>query len=448
MILWRNRRVFLFAVVVFLCCTMIGCSRHDQEPAALRPFLSGKATVAVQSPIHSANGEILRYDISLSRGSARAWVFPDGSVFWCEESTESFELDLSGFSNSSGKHLNESDLRSPFLAAGSGKSALIQPPLARALGGLDGTNYLAADQENGTISKHGGKVTVEFDGACADWWAYLTPSELSDVSWLSQCTVEKFGDANRMTKNGYYYKTPSNYIPSGENSFYLLPAAHISGKLAHSNAHHANQMAVAMLDIQSEHYNQAGFIPTYPASDWLSRDYGVGAGFYDTRFNTDIAYAYWALGKKLRIAEFTDVATRYARFFADHAKKHGFATQNGILAEDYSHPNGNKPTHTSLNHQLAEVLFLLEVGSDSDHELAYKLLAGIEDTAMSWIREDNNLHYAYYPDGTFGGTDYPYLTYNDLFALDRYLGGNEVLRSLMDAKRAWMDECGITEYVK
>lgn len=85
-------------------------------------------------------------------------------------------------------------------------------------------------------------------------------------------------------------------------------------------------------------------------------------------------------------------------------------------------------------------------------ELADRMLQAISDTLPDWIRSsDFNLHYAVYPDGTFGGIDYPYLTYNDLYNLQTELisrrGSRDAgLDILMQAKKLWMDTNGITGY--
>lgn len=55
--------------------------------------------------------------------------------------------------------------------------------------------------------------------------------------------------------------------------------------------------------------------------------------------------------------------------------------------------------------------------------------------------------------GEYGNTDYPYLTYDDLFKLQKYLSDrfsrtDPVLDMLMQHKRAWMDANGITAYMK
>ena len=123
--------------------------------------------------------------------------------------------------------------------------------------------------------------------------------------------------------------------------------------------------------------------------------------------------------------------------------------------EDYWSPGGGRKTHTSLNHQLAEILTLYRSAGRLSRpdlsKLADRMLQAVCDTASGWIRSDGNLHYAVYADGSFGGEDYPYLTYNDLYSLRQYLQahGRSVpeLQALMDAKLAWMQANGVTGYL-
>jgi len=425
---------------------------EPQIPEALSAFLTADCTVTAMEPLVSDFGEIYRYSVSLSRGRARAWVFPTGAVFWCEESTRPFTLRLKGFSGEL-IHLNEEDRRSPRLSHSAEGSLLIQPPLAREGRSLTGSNYVSVYEKDGFVSWRDSAVTVEFRGETADWWAYLAPSDLGQREvpvWIKRCSVDKFGDQNRLTLDGYYYKTPSDYVPTGDDWYYRLPAAYIASKLARTGGStHAYQMAAAMLDIQREHYNDLGYIPTLPMSRWLSSDYDMASGFYDTRFNTDVAHAYLDLGRAMGLREFVDVAMNYAAFLISHAGTQSVETTNGgVLVDDYSHPNGAERTHSSLNHQLAEALFLYETDVTAAKAMADRMLQGITDTAEQWIREDGNLHYACYPDGTYGGTDYPFLTYNDLLALNRHLGGNEAMERLMATKKTWMDKNGIMEYDK
>ena len=424
--------------------------RGKMPPASLRVFLTPDAVCEELEPLPSAAGDIRRYSLTLSRGSARAWVFPDGSVFWCESAEGAFSLSVPDFSVAAGSHLDPADRRSVYFLHGTDRTILLQPPLGRETGALDGTNYVAKNEENGTVSYENDTLTVAFSGQCGDWWAYLTPGDINGedgLAWLSRCTVEKFGADNRLTLDGYYYTTPGDYTPSGENCYYRIPAAYIASKLAcRSDSLHGYQMATAMLDLQQAHYYPQGFLPTCPESGWLSRDYGIGPGFYDTRFNTDIAMAYLALGRELGIETFTRQAMEYAAYLVNHAKNHAVSTGDGILVDDYAHPDGNSPTHCSLNHQLAEILFLLQTEDTAAESTALRMLRGVEETEEHWVREDGNLHYARFPDGAYGDEDYPYLTYNDLLALNRYLGGNAALERLMETKRTWMDANGVTGY--
>ncbi len=231
--------------------------------------------------------------------------------------------------------------------------------------------------------------------------------------------------------------------------FWRIPAAYIATRLARqTDDRHAHQLSVAMLNLHIVHMNENGFMPSPSKSSWLFEDYGIEAGFHDTRFNTDLAYAMLLLGKAEGISDYTDHAMRYAQFLSDHAKATTERTENGgIFSPDYSHPSGNPTTLTSLNHQLAEILFLYKTGKPEYIQLSGQMLCAIEDTVSCWILPNGNLNYARYPDGTFGGNDYPYLTYNDLHALNGALGGNPALQKLMDSKLLWMRTNGISGYV-
>lgn len=256
--------------------------------------------------------------------------------------------------------------------------------------------------------------------------------------------------------DGYYFPSPDSYTPSGENCYYRLPAAYLCKSFAGGApvVRAAGDLAAATLDVMSRQQNQYGYFPTLPVSQWLANDYGIGAGFYDTRFNTDLIEVYLKFSKHNPCVEFDAVLNRYFDFFLGFAASNHRETENGgWLVDDYWHPEGGNGVHTSLNHQLAEILALHHAAGylerDDLRVLAGQMLQAIEDTAGNWIRSDSNLHYAAYRDGTYGGQDYPYLTYNDLYSLKAYLGHSTPgLDRLMNAKRAWMDANGVTEYKK
>ena len=112
-------------------------------------------------------------------------------------------------------------------------------------------------------------------------------------------------------------------------------------------------------------------------------------------------------------------------------------------------------SHTSLNHQLAEILFLYRasdaLADDSLSALADRMLLAVDETGEDWVLPDGNLHYQVSQDCEYGNTDYPYLTYDDLFKLQKYLSDrfsrtDPVLDMLMQHKRAWMDANGYVLY--
>ncbi len=473
----------------------------EEEPL-FAGFLSGveQALIDRLDPIATKYGAIRPYQVNSSRGYARAFIFPGGSVFWCETSRVPFTLSLDCGAGASAVRLNPTDERSPLLVQSGpgGLGMLVEAPLGAVIEGTpnDPFGITALEEYNGTASLRRNSVTLEFDRpedegyAQSIWWVYASegafPSGEDVPQWLYDCTVEKFGADNRMAPSGYYYTTPTDYSTAGEGSFYLLPAAYIPVKLARRcDDPDALWIAAAMLDIQRgnlelstlaelvnspdalrypnyeypesippellggtfDESSEAGFIPTAPRSGWLGRDYGVGVGFHDTRFNTDFATGLLTLGEKLGADTFVESADNYVLYLCFHALTRSTETANGgLLVDDYSHPDGSKRTHCALNHQLAEILLLYSSGIPEAEDVAHRMLLGIEDTAEDWIRPDGDLHYARFPDGSYGRDDYPTLTYNDLLALDRCIGGNAALERLMDAKREWMDANGVTGY--
>ena len=112
-------------------------------------------------------------------------------------------------------------------------------------------------------------------------------------------------------------------------------------------------------------------------------------------------------------------------------------------------------THTSLNHLAAECLAAYHLADllqdESLRETADKLLLAIEDTGSDWIKPTWDLYYSIQPDGTYDGTDYPSLTYNDLFNLQAYITEktgeqNQTIYNLMYHKLYWMWSNNVTDY--
>ena len=297
-----------------------------------------------------------------------------------------------------------------------------------------------------------------------EYWYMESEKKLVDWSTMKsfdELLPHDLSETRRWSYDGYYFQTPSNYKPGGKNILYRHPANYTGASFARYAINPLSKnLGYVMTETCMKNQNQMGFWETGPQSDWLFKDFKIGAGFYDTRFNTDFAmsllYAYQNYNNK----EFLASAVKYAEFFLNFVKTNSYPTQNGgVLVSDYGYYKGNyEKTHMSLNHQLAELNFLYEIyfvtGEKRYLELADKMLLGIEDTRNDWVLPNGNLKYAmYYTKDTNKMEDYPYLTYNDLFNTKATLfklfkKSNDAIEFLMSSKKIWMDNNNITGYLK
>lgn len=260
--------------------------------------------------------------------------------------------------------------------------------------------------------------------------------------------------------DGYYFPAPSTYVPSGENIYHQCIAAYLCKSFAYGAAYQpvSEDLTIATLATMLELQNDSGYFPTQSLSTWLLEDYNIGASFYDTRFNTELMEIFHYISEWSNCKEFDASINRYLEFFLVFAKDNHIATETGgWLVQDYWTSQTHKNTHSSLNHQLAEIVLLYHYAdyfkSEEMEDCADKMLLGIHDTVSEWKMSDGNLHYARYPDGTYGGVDYPYLTYNDLLELQNLIIERDgfpdsYIQILLDTKKAWMDANKITEYDK
>ncbi len=268
------------------------------------------------------------------------------------------------------------------------------------------------------------------------------------------------GGECRWLYNAYYSLAPENYEPTGENVYYICHASYTLGSVLERVPYcrEAVLYSFAFMDTAARHQNSRGFFPTYSVSGWLKEDYGIGAGFYDTRFNTDLMQDFWYSAQVLGSCPYPGVIDSYLEFYLDYCKNnHTDTPSGGWFVADYGSEGKHRMPHTSLNHQASEALLMYELGDllgrEDLIELADKLRTAIGDGGQSWKRADGDLHYAVFPDGSFGLDDYEYLTYNDLFKLQRYLrqsgrAADYRLTSIMEIKKEWMDRNGIDAYLR
>lgn len=260
----------------------------------------------------------------------------------------------------------------------------------------------------------------------------------------------------RWCYDGYYRIAPDSYEPTGSNVYFRCVASYLVKSMValSEGSSCAFDLAVMMLDTVAGCQEESGCFLTMSRSQWLWGDFSIDGGFYDTRWNSDLMLIYLHFDE--RFGGFTEVIQNYGAFYLANAQDNHFETQNGgWFVCDYS--GGTTLTHCSLNHQLAEMEVLYRMADYLQQEelaqLADKMLLAIEDAGTAWIREDGDLHYAVYPNGAYGREDYPYLTYNDLFTMQktlesRYGARNEILDILMEAKLAWMQENDVTGYLQ
>ena len=80
-----------------------------------------------------------------------------------------------------------------------------------------------------------------------------------------------------------------------------------------------------MIDIMREKQNEYGFLPSEAGSGWLLEDYGIGPGYYDTRFNTDFWLANLNAAENFGVTAWLDRVRTYADFLMEFAAGHHFA---------------------------------------------------------------------------------------------------------------------------
>lgn len=290
-------------------------------------------------------------------------------------------------------------------------------------------------------------------------WCLESPNVLADWNNTDLFSLLRLdlADDRRLCIDGYYFQTPYNYTPGGENILYRQPSNYTGAALInYSNIPAAYDLGYATTYLCAQNQNAEGFWPTGPQSGWLYSDFGITANFYDTRFNTDFASDLIAAYRLYYDEAFLKALLSYGDFFNIHAEQNHYETENGgWLVEDYGGQEGYKRTHCSLNHQLAEMNVLYKIsyitGVKSYKQTADNMLKGIEDTRDLWVMPDCNLNYALYYTGTEVLTDYPYLTYNDLYTTQQILNNyyhytNDTLDYLMKCKKIWMDTNNVTGY--
>lgn len=292
--------------------------------------------------------------------------------------------------------------------------------------------------------------------------------DVKDQSTINLWKNYDFTQKAKLGIDGYYYESPPTYKPYAKGAYWNSPSMYlINAMVKNGGSLLSDIIATAYLSIAENNINQEGFIPTQPESKWLKDTYGIGSGFFDTRFNADMIEIYLLAYQKFGIESYQiayrELANYYLRHGVDNHVEMYLSSENadseenlpGWMVEDYGNGDSLVNTHTALNHQLQAIhvflnLYQLE-GDDMYLDYAYKMIRGIEYTQNQWIMPNRNLEYAYMPDGKMGFVDYEYLTYNDLYKVQNDFTAitgarNESFDVLMDSKKEWMDANNISSY--
>ncbi len=267
----------------------------------------------------------------------------------------------------------------------------------------------------------------------------------------------------RLLSDGFYQKSYENYYPTGDGNYFRNCANYIAYHYMQYNkalgieneVPFFNFISYSSTYVANQQISEYGFFETKSRSDWLFKDFLINKDFYDTRFNADNGELNILLFERFSDTFFLDTLNQYGEFFVQYAKDHSYKTNRGILVEDYYNPEGGIKTHSSLNHHVANLNFLLSLYDITKEQkyfdTAILMLYGIEDTKDDWILDNNDLAYALHYNGTNNiMKDYPYLTYNDLFIakerLNRFGIQSDELEQLMESKMKYMLNNGITGY--
>lgn len=292
-----------------------------------------------------------------------------------------------------------------------------------------GTNRIRKElyekAENIQISSNGIKVTLPAaENSFSEQWGIVSKEKLMD--WDDEIAIDavKVGDLSRVRKwggDGQYYFLPTGYAPYSSNGFYRNSANHIGNKYLGVEGRFFEDYAYITIDTLIKTQNSDGFWGTDPMAVGLYNNYKVGAGFFDTRWDTEAALSLLRGYREYNEPQFLKAAKEYAEFYCDFAVSNAYETKNqGLLVYDYGfNATPGVKTHVSLNHLVSEMNFLLEMYNSTAKyeylEVANRILTGIADTAEEWVnKETGDLFYGYYGDGKYDVEDYPTLTLNDL----------------------------------
>ena len=291
--------------------------QSDGLRAPERVLISEKYTAEVYVSTTKRDGsQIESREYCVSDGVTASTYRATGSgdcVFFDQEVTEAGALWYYSFESGEWicETLAEGSFSSPVVVVelDSGTTYFFALPRTVVLRENDSMEYLPEQDGalNITQTEEGLQLTVTGhgleEGRATDALILTSPDKIMnwDVNncakaWVSYVT----NDSMLWCYGGYYRESPYNYIPTGTNYYYCCPACYcIRGFLGRTPpCKEAPALTILMLDTMAQRQNSYGYWATEPGSGWLQGDYGIGAGFYDTRFNTELLELYIRAAQK------------------------------------------------------------------------------------------------------------------------------------------------------
>ncbi|REE90521.1 hypothetical protein A8990_10624 [Paenibacillus taihuensis] len=165
------------------------------------------------------------------------------------------------------------------------------------------------------------------------------------------------------------------------------------------------------------------FLTDY-TSTWLKKDYAITSPYIDTRLNETISLTIEDNKSLFSFEELQNYHLAYADFLVDYSQYGKLLSVDNeayFFPDYFSLESDSKPTHSSLNHQLGILNYLLnkfKLTKNVNYErVSLSLLKAVESTKKQWIKENSDLYYkvSYQNEELcFSETDYIYVTLMDL----------------------------------
>ena len=231
--------------------------------------------------------------------------------------------------------------------------------------------------------------------------------------------------------DGNYTKLPYSIDPFEKDAYGRNLGYQIEKYLWEKNKQNKNILydsytlsSVHTLENYIPRYNQSIWLTEY-TSTWLDT-YGIKSYYVDTRHNDTIAAYLSSISKKYNDEHIKQMSLYYANYLMTEYKNNNMLkTEYGKLFADYYSNHHTKKTHSSLNHQLAIVNYLInsyiETKNEEYKKIAIVNLKTIENIGNKWIKQNGDLFYQMDEKGNFSGEDYKELTLDDLVTTQNLL---------------------------